>query len=324
MTPAFATFDDIPALLPLLIEAAQARARADPNLWQLTPDAAAQTHRALVQALTPAPNALRQRWLLLGDANTPIGALHTLVVPVPPIYAAPFGAPGLIMEDSALSPAATDAHADALITAAQDDMASAGVRVFLASSRANGPWQPAFARHGYVPLTDYLVRTGPRAAPDTARVRPAETADLPAIVTASAEHRSSLETLHPTFWQPHPQADARFSAWMARSLTLPDRRLFVSADARGYVIAQPATPLHFPPAHATNGIGVIDDFHHPAFDDPNASALLRTAEGECHTRGQQAVMVVCPAAWHSKRALLESEGYAPALTWFIKIPTVYG
>jgi hypothetical protein len=95
---------------------------------------------------------------------------------------------------------------------------------------------------------------------------------------------------------------------------------------KGYVIAQPASRLHFPPAHIITGTGVIDDFYHSDFADPDtlanegggAMALLRAAEEAFAGRGTGAAFVVCPAGWRSKIELLEAAGYGTAMVWSIK------
>ncbi|NNE87871.1 MAG: hypothetical protein HKN27_07320 [Silicimonas sp.] len=112
----------------------------------------------------------------------------------------------------------------------------------------------------------------------------------------SAENRDILYDLN-AFWKPHDEADARFENWMKRSLSLTDRDMFVSDDTvDGYVISQPATPLHIPPAHD----------------------LLSAADSALKVRWREACIVVCPAAWTSKIALLEGAGYATAIVWYIK------
>ena len=95
---------------------------------------------------------------------------------------------------------------------------------------------------------------------------------------------------------------------------------------QGYVIAQPASRLHFPPAHDINRTGVIDDYYHSelanlaALDhgDKGAKLLLRAAEAAFANRGIGAVCIVCPAGWASKIELLESAGYETAMIWSIK------
>ncbi|ETA49238.1 hypothetical protein [Ponticoccus alexandrii] len=132
------------------------------------------------------------------------------------------------------------------------------------------------------------------------------------------------------FWEPHPEAASRFSAWMARSQGLTDRDMFVGTDpgagVSGYVIAQPVTPLHVPPGHALSGLGIVDDWHHVDLadlarlsgDGSGARALLQRAETALATRGRDSALVVCPAGWLSKRAVLRAAGYRVALTWYIR------
>lgn len=150
-------------------------------------------------------------------------------------------------------------------------------------------------------------------------MRFASEADLTGIVERSTGNRTILAELD-EFWTPHAEADARFVSWMKRSLILKDR----SPD--GYVIAQPASRLHFPPAHDIRATGVIDDYYHQEFSDPSktqdggksATALLHAAEAAFERRGVDAALIVCPAAWTSKIAVIENAGYETAMVWMIK------
>ena len=322
-----ADLSDLEAMAPLLVADARAREALLPGLWPVAGDAGARVTDAIRRALSAEAPPFRQHWLVAEAAGRITGLAHSIRLPVPPIYAGVFGAPGLIMEDCCTPP---DAPADLrarLLAAAETDLRQDGAEVLLASSVAGGDWADTMAEAGYAPLTLYLARAGLRAAADGG-VRPAREADLPGIVAASARSRAVLHRLDP-FWQPHEEAAARFGAWMGKSLTLPDRDMFVSGDGgavSGYAISNPATPLHFPPAHDITRIGVIDDFHHAEMEDPDAlqgdgtgaRALLAAAEGALHARGNAAALVVCPAAWTSKRAVLEAEGYETALVWWIR------
>ena len=218
--------------------------------------------------------------------------------------------------------------AKALLDAAETDLAGHGAKSLLGSSVPGGAWEAAYCSRGYQPLTLYLARCGLRPPRDQDDVRAAGEPDIDAIIALSATNRARLFDLDP-FWKPHDDADERFGAWMQKSLTLKDRDMLVSeADGRvtGYAISQPATPLHFPPAHDIAATGVIDDYYHEDFADPvnltgdgtGAARLLRAAEMALTARGNTAALVVCPAAWTSKIAVLEAEGYRTALTWFIK------
>ncbi len=322
---------DLDAMLPLLLADAHARQAQDPILWALAPDAEARLRASVEATLTDPPSPLRHRWHLAEANGAIIGLVHTILVPVPPIYAGVFGPPGLIMEDSCLAAGAPTGTDHALLAAAERDLTQDGPRYLLGTSRAGGAWEGPFADRGYGPLTDYFAKSGLSAAPMAAPVRAARESDVPGIVAASARHRAVLHDLDP-FWKPHAEADARFGAWMAKSLTLTDRDMFVAETAgtvTGYGIAQPATPLHFPAPHAVGAVGVIDDFYHPDFADPEpaaapkaegAGALLAAAEAALARRDVQAAIVVCPAAWRSKIAVLDRAGFRRAITWYLRPP----
>jgi len=159
-------------------------------------------------------------------------------------------------------------------------------------------------------------------------VRAASEEDIEGIVARSAEHRSILNELD-EFWTPHPEANPRFENWMKKSLSFNDRDMLVTGppDAlEGYAIAQPASRLHFPPAHDISATGVIDDFFHRQYADPAhvhgggaaTQALLRAAEASFAGRGITTAFVVCPAGWTSKIAVLKDAGYKTAMAWMIK------
>lgn len=323
-----AAMADLDVLTDLLMRDAEQRQMTDPDLWTLKADARAQISAAIKQAMESDNPPFRQRWLLAEAGGAVVGVIHTILLPVPPIYAGDFGAPGLIMEDSFVSDSAPDDTRAILFAAAEDDLIEAGAKVLVASSIVDGPWASVQTDRNYAPLTLYLARTGLRTQAAAASVRKATEADVPAIVGLSAEHRQILLDLN-VFWKPHPDADARFGSWMARSLTLPDRDMFVAApegEVEGYVISQPATALHFPPAHDIAATGFIDDFHHEDLQDPDhtegtgkgAHDLFAAAEAALAQRQNDAALVVCPAAWLSKAAMLEAAGYETALVWRIK------
>ena len=100
----------------------------------------------------------------------------------------------------------------------------------------------------------------------------------------------------------------------------------IHEELQGYIIAQPASRLHFPSAHDITGTGVIDDYYHLELANPAAldrgsegsCALLRAAEAAFASRGMGAAFVVCPAGWACKIELLEAAGYATAMVWSIK------
>ena len=323
-----AQLSDLDAIVDLLVEDATLRQERDQVLWNLAADARTKVTSTLKAAMENKNPPFREQWLVAKASDDVVGIAHTVLLPVPPIYAGKFGPPGLIMEDSYVSKDAPEDTPSVLLQAAETDLIEAGAKVLLASSAVDGPWEPKFTAHSYEPLTHYLAKTGliKDRHVDGARAVVAE--DVPAIVKSGAVNRNILFGLN-AFWEPHADADTRFADWMTFSLELTDRDMFVSeADGglEGYIISQPATPLHFPAAHDISATGIIDDYFHIDFEDPHelkdtahgAHTLLRSAEAALQDRGGDAVLVVCPAAWKSKIQLLESAGYETAVSWLIK------
>lgn len=323
-----ATTDDIPRLIELMSMDAEERHAEDAILWKIADDASAQIEKALMFALTAEQQPFRQIWLVAEDGDQVTGVAHSMILPVPPIYAGADGEPGLILPDSFAAPDAPHGTIDALVEAAEDALREAGAQITLSSYVAGKGWQDAFRQRGYHPLTLYLSRTDLGDARTPSSVRTATEADVPSIVRRSAENRQALFDIDP-FWAIHPSADTRFTGWMNRSLTLRDRDMLVVGPPEkldGYVIAQPASRLHFPPAHDITGTGVIDDYYHLELADPavlqrgseGATMLLRAAEDAFFDRGMGAAFVVCPAGWRSKVEMLEAAGYETSMVWSIK------
>ncbi|WP_193743575.1 hypothetical protein [Tateyamaria sp. ANG-S1] len=320
--------DDMPRLVELLMLDARERHAKNAILWKMADDAPAQIEKALTFALTAEQQPFRQFWHVADDGGQITGVIHSMMLPVPPIYAGPFGEPGLILPDSFVATDAPSGTVEGLLAAAEDALHEASARIKLASYVPGEALRTAFEASGYEPLTLYLSCSdlGAQGMPDV--VRQATEDDIAGIVERSAENRQVLFDIDP-FWEIHPDADPRFSAWMTRSLTLRDRDMMVLGapeGLQGYIIAQPASRLHFPPAHDITGTGVIDDYYHPELANPAAldrgsegsNALLRAAEVAFANRGVGAAFVVCPAGWTSKIELLEAAGYETAMVWSIK------
>ena len=323
-----ADLPDLGAMVDLLEKDAEDRRATDPVLWKLKTYVRAEIETMVRAGLESGDKPFRQKWLLAEADGRAVGLIHSILLPVPPIYAGEFGPPGLVMEDSYVDPDAPAATARMLLDAAETDLAEAGARYLLASGITGGTWEKVLTKEGYRPLTLYLGKSGLTGQTVTDAARSAIEADVPAIVTLSAENRRVLHELH-DFWKPHTEADERFDGWMRKSLNLTDRDMFVAVaegDVEGYAISQPSTPLHFPAAHDISATGIIDDFYHTDLQEtrsddgnhPDATNLLRAAEAALAVRDNDAVLVVCPADWTSKRRMLEGSGYATALTWFIK------
>lgn len=325
-----ALLSDLEKVSELLLADAESRCALDPQLWKLDSTAREKILSTVRIAMEAEKPPFRQQWLVAETGRNIVGVAHSILLPVPPIYAGEFGPPGLIMEDCFIHPGAPSETRAALLQAAEDDLVNAGARILLASSVEDGDWEGEYLRQGFEPLTVYFAKTGLCEARSFTDVRQAVEADVPNIVTASAVNRQILKSLHPYFWKPHDDADVRFGSWMSRSLTLNDRDMFVSdlgGRLRGYAISHPATPLHFPSPHDISAVGVIDDYFHEGLERPDgldtgstpAAELLGAAEAARRARGDASIIVVCPAAWQSKISLLEQSGYRKAITWFIKM-----
>jgi hypothetical protein len=313
----------------LLSEGAQQRRALDPVLWRLTADAAGRIETAVRAAFTGPQSAAGESWLVAEHSDRILGLTHAMLVPVPPIYDSAAGTPGLLLDDSVMAADAPPGIADDLLVATEAALTKAGAARLVASCPAGGRMRPLYERHGYEPVTLYMAKHGFGGAGLPPQVRLASTEDIPGIVARSAEHRRMLARINPRFWHIHPEADQRFERWMRRSLTLTDRDMFVAAEARnvhGYVIVQPISPLLIPPPHEFATVGVIDDFYDVDFASvstvsnggSSAENLLAAAQSAFVRRSVDSVLVVCPAAWASKIALLEQSGYRTAKLWMLK------
>lgn len=321
---------DLDQISDLLLADAKIRCAFEPGLWKLDSAPREKIGSVVKASMEAKKPAFREQWLVAEIGGDIVGVTHSILLPIPPIYAGELGPPGLIMEDCFIQADAPPETRTGLFRAAEAELVKAGARILLASGVAGGDWENEYMRHGFEPLTLYFAKTGLSEARAFNHVRSAIEDDVPNIVTLSAVNRRTLKDLHPIFWKPHADADSRFGSWMNLSLTFNDRDMFVletEGKLQGYAISQPATPLHFPSPHDISAIGVIDDYFHEEledFEEPSpgsdkAVALLEAAEAARGRRGNTSVMVVCPACWRSKIALLEQSGYRKAITWFMKM-----
>jgi hypothetical protein len=324
-----ATPRDLPAIVGLLIVDAQERRLLDSRLWRVAADAATQIERALRAALDGSQAPTRELWLVAEHEGRIVGATHAMLVPVPPIYDGAAGCPGLLLDDCCISAEAPSGTAEALLAATEDALTALGAHRLVASCPAAGRLRPLYELHGYEPVTLYMAKHRLSAGVVPPAVRPASAGDVPGIVEHSAQHRATLARVNPRFWHIHLEADRRFDAWMRRSLTLKDRDMLVAteaSDVRGYIIAQPISPLLVPVAHEIDALGIVDDFYDDDFANiaslqnggASGESLLAAAESTFARRGIASALVVCPAAWPSKVALLERSGYRTAKLWMLK------
>jgi hypothetical protein len=324
-----ATPKDLPAIVALLNRGAHERTAHDPLLWRIAPDGQARIERAVGAALDGRQGAQRELWLVVEQARRMVAVARAMLVPVPPIYDDKAGSPGLLLDDCFVSGDAPSGTAEALLAASEAGLKMAGAARLIASCPSAGSLRPVYERHGYQPVTLYMVKHQLSSTAPTPGVRPATVEDVPGIVLRSAEHRRMLATISPDFWHIHPEADRRFDSWMRRSLSLKDRDMLVTGavgEVRGYVIAQPSSSLLLPAGQEVAAIGVIDDFYDEDLATAaslsnagsNGARLLAAAESAFARRGVDSALVVCPAAWPSKIALLEQCGYRTAKLWMLK------
>jgi hypothetical protein len=280
----------------------------------------------LVRTATPGDMAAASA-LLLQDAATRAasdGALWVPAVDAAQRVARAGGLALLLFDETSVSRAAPDGAFAGLIEAAEREGAAMGAVIQLAACAAfQQEKRRALEAAGYGVVTQYLVnhRLADRPASHSA-VRAASTADVPAIVAMGAEAQAALCQANAKMWTPHPDAPARFGAWMQYSLTLPDRRILVAGASKpsGFVIAQPVSAFHLPLTCEREHLGLIDDFWASAFATASSDAgdLLSAAEMEFVQRGRTSAMAICPRDWRAKYAILSAHGYIDANTWMLK------
>jgi hypothetical protein len=88
-----------------------------------------------------AASLFRQQWLLAEIDGRVIGITHSILVPVPPVYAGELGPPGLLMEDCFISEEAPLATTKVLLEAAEAELLKAGAKILLGSSIIGGVWE---------------------------------------------------------------------------------------------------------------------------------------------------------------------------------------
>jgi hypothetical protein len=319
-----ATATDVAAVVALLLEDAAERKTLDPRLWPLAANAA----DCVQQRFAKEVNGESQiRWLVAESSGALVGVVRAGVVPVPPIYQFAGQVASLLFEETYAAKSAPLDVYSALIAMAEKETGTMNAISYLA---ACAPSQErklrAFEAAGYRIVTHYLVKHNLSDHQLIDSVRPASPQDVPGIVALGARSQQSLCGANARMWTPHPEAPTRFGAWMQYSLTLPDRRIFVSgADPLdGFVIAQPPSQFHLPLTAPNDHLGLIDDFWSTEFDaaqTPNqasAKDLLATAEHEFRVRGRTSAMVITAAAPQPKQDFLRTSGYRDANAWMLK------
>ena len=301
-----------------------------PRFWALGPDARAKIAESLQTISNPMMGSIRHHWMIVEQGGAVLGVMHGINLPTPPIYEARGGEYAGVMLDDSHVPSDPQV-ADALLRATERLLRDAGAGVFVAASPIGWKTRTDFFRGAdYTPTTSYMFKPALSGVqPALSSVRTATEADLDGIVRLSARHRAGLEIANPDFWRIHPEADTRFAAWMRMSLEFKDRSMFVAGDrgkVDGFVIAQPASPLHLSAAHDSSKLGLIDDFCALAFDAPDEAdgrtgepaALLSAAEAAFEMRGLDAALAISPTRMTAKIKLLEEAGYRETNLWMTR------
>ncbi|WP_292047450.1 MULTISPECIES: hypothetical protein [unclassified Brevundimonas] len=117
-----ATLPDVPSMVELLIQDAGRRHAHDAALWALAADAREKIEEAVTFALTAEKQPFRQDWLVAEADGKLVGIVHSLLLPVPPIYAGERGESGLLMPETFAAQDAPPGTSEALIEAAEADL----------------------------------------------------------------------------------------------------------------------------------------------------------------------------------------------------------
>src|SRR5262245_23142140 len=121
-----ATSNDLAAMAALLTQDAQERRSLDPALWRIAADLPARVESAVGAALDRSEAPTRDVWLVAEHSSRIVGVMHAMLVPVPPIYDGSEGSPGLLLDDCFTSAGAPSGTADALLTATEAVLRTAG------------------------------------------------------------------------------------------------------------------------------------------------------------------------------------------------------
>ncbi|MBI1212450.1 MAG: hypothetical protein GC190_13380 [Alphaproteobacteria bacterium] len=316
--------NDVARIVQLIVSERAVRCEADAKLGSLA--RASTTHIEQTVDHEVGAGWTGFRWFVFESGGRVVGAVRVGLIPCPPIYHLGGQSAGIVLD------CAEDETSEAfgpLLIAAESDVRKRGAAILLAAaSERDAGRAKVLTTNGYEPVTHFLLksRLEHHSATDA---RPAIAEDVSVIVALNAEARARLREANALMWESHPDAAARFGAWMGYSLSLPDRTMIVapkSGDVTGFVIAQPASPLQVPLAFERESVGLIDDFHCATFGTslmtpgPSAigSALLSAAERDLMERGKDRAVAICPTAWTAKLRFLTRHGYEPMTTWFVK------
>src|SRR5262249_40228926 len=120
-----ATPQDLPAIVALLMQDAEARRALDPMLLRIAGDAPSRIERAAGAALNGSQTPVRELWFVAEHAGRIVGVTHAMLVPVPPIYDGSAGPPGLLLDDCFISADAPSVAVEALFSATEGALVAA-------------------------------------------------------------------------------------------------------------------------------------------------------------------------------------------------------
>lgn len=321
-----ATAADKSSIKALLLQDAHIRGKLDKGLWYVPLDADQRIEASLSTIDSPQSGPILHHWIVAEWTGAIVAVTHAVNLPPPPIYDQGGRTAGVILDDSHFGE--DSAISSTLLARTEQALLDAGARLTVAASPANWRSRTDFLQSsGYEPTTYFLTKTSLEPTENTEAVRRAIADDIPEIVRISAQHRVQLEIANPQFWRIHPEANARFGAWMAKSVTLTDRAVFVAGSEgrlSGYIIAQPGSPVNLPAPHDISKTGFVDDFWSDGFVSADRvgsgepAALLAAAEGHFQKRGIRTALIVSPVRLAAKLNFLKSSGYREANLWLVK------
>jgi hypothetical protein len=309
---------NIETIAALGLEDAKKRQNFDSRLWPFLSDGASKIEAALRREISGGPLA----WLVAEENGAIVAAARYAVIPCPPIYDLKGGLAGVMLDDTYFLGTASGAALNALLSAMEAIMREKGATIFIAAAPdADMQKRGALEDKCYRPVTRYLVKHDLNVA-EPSRVRPASQKDIPGIAALGMQAVAQHARSNPRMWTPHADATDRFSFWMAQSLSMADRSIFVTGAPEtlsGFIVVQPAGPFQIP-LSGNAALGLIDDFSCDDFQPPaeDAAALLTAAESDFWKRGKKSAMVVCPVAWTDKQSFLVNRGYGPGNLWLLK------
>ncbi|MGH7862389.1 MAG: hypothetical protein ACREOS_09140 [Candidatus Dormibacteraceae bacterium] len=253
------------------------------------------------------------------------GLIVANLVSAPPVYQ-PGGPVALIDDFAVRAPSDWTAVGRLLLQAATAEAREKGavVTAVVAGQHADGK-RRLLSRAGYSPASEWHL-IGLDLASGEARddqIRPADLADLPAIVELADQRRSTYQTFQPIFWRNAPDARERQRPFLERIVRTGSAIGLVHArqgQVDGFVIGSLIpSPAVFGSERATC---LIDDFHVSVPDSWRdvGRALLQSANREARNRGAAQTAVICGRLDRPKRDTLEAAGLVVSSEWWLKPP----